>query len=104
MTYCLDTQERRSGCPVSESIVFIHAFGNDFAQQILQTLQADEYQIPLTKFFNIGSDGPIVNKTIWNYLNKEKVRMGIPGLMQFIPCNIHVAHNAFKGGLSAYGS
>ena len=22
--------------------------------------------------------------------------MGIPGLMQFIPCNIHVAHNAFK--------
>ena len=29
--------------------------------------------------------------------------MGIPGLMQFIPCNIHVAHNVFKEGLSAYG-
>ena len=104
MTCCLDTQERRSGCPGSESIFFIHAFGNDVAQQIVQTLQEDEYQIPLSKFLNIGSDGPIVNKTIWNYLNEEKVRMGIPELMQCIPCNIHVPHNAFKGGLSAYGS
>ena len=41
--------------------------------------------LPLSKFLNIGSDGPIVNKTIWNYLNEEKVRMGITGLMQFIP-------------------
>ena len=87
-----------------KALFFKHAFGNDVAQHILQTLQEDEYQIPLSKFLNIGSDGPIVNKTIWNYLNEEKIRMGIPGLMQFIPFNIHVAHNAFKEGLSAYGS
>ena len=87
-----------------KTLFFKHAFGNDVAQQILQTLQEDEYQIPLSKFLNIGSDGPIVNKTIWNYLNQEKIIMGIPGLMQFILCNIHVAHNAFKDSLSAYGS
>ena len=58
----------------------------------------------MSKFLNIGSDGPVVNKTIWNYLDEEKVRRGIPGLMQFIPSNIHVAHNAFKEGLCAYGS
>ena len=87
-----------------KALFFKHAFGNDVAQHILQTLQEDEYQIPLSKFLNIGWDGPNVNKTIWSYLNDETVRMRFPGLMQFIPCNMHVARNAFKEGLSAYGS
>ena len=79
-----------------KALFFKHAFGNDIAHLFLQTLLEDEYQILLTKFLNIGSDGPVVNKTIWNYLNEDKVRMGIPGLMQFIHCNINAAHNAFK--------
>ena len=87
-----------------KALFFKHALGSDVAKQILETLQEDQYQIPLSKFLNIGSDGPNVNKTIWNYLNEEKVRMRIPGLMPFIPCNLHVVHNAFKEGLSAYGS
>ena len=61
-----------------KAIFFKHALGSDVAKQILETLQEDQYQIPLSKFLNIGSDGPNVNKTIWNYLNEEKVRMGIP--------------------------
>ena len=64
-----------------KALFFKHAFGNDVAQQVLQTLQEDEYQIPFSKFQNIGSDGPIVNKTIWNYLNEVKIRMGITELM-----------------------
>lgn len=70
----------------------------------MQTLQEDGYQIPLSKFLSIGSDGPNVNKTIWNYLNEQKKCMGLAGLMPFIPCNMHVAHNAFRKGLSTYGS
>ena len=61
-----------------KALFFNHAHGSDEAKQILETLREDQYQIPLTKFLNIGSDGPIVNKTIWNYLNEEKVRLGIP--------------------------
>ena len=29
---------------------------------------------------------------------------GCPGLLQFIPCNLHVVHNSFKKGLKVYGS
>ena len=87
-----------------KALFLTHAFGNDVAHHILQTLQEDEYQIPLSKFLNIGSDGLIVNKTIWNYLNEEKVRMGIPGLMQFIPCNNYTCCTQCIQGLSAYGS
>ena len=61
-----------------KALFFNHAHGGEVSKQILETLREDQYQIPLTKFLNIGSDGPIVNKTIWNYLNEEKVRMGIP--------------------------
>ena len=86
------------------ALFFKHSLGSDVAKQILETLQEDQYQISWSKFLNIGPDGPNVNKTIWNYLNEEKVRIGIPGLMPFIPCNLHVVHNAFKEGLSAYGS
>ena len=55
-----------------KALFFNHAHGSDVAKQILETLREDQYQIPLTKFLNIGSDGPIVNKTIWNYLNEEE--------------------------------
>ena len=68
-----------------KALFFKHALGSDVAKQILETLREDQFQIPLTKFLNIGSDGPNVNTTIWNYLNEEKVQMGIPELMPFIP-------------------
>jgi hypothetical protein len=67
-------------------------------------LQENGFQIPLSKILNIGSDGPNVNKTIWNFINEHLKDVGFKGLLPFIPCNIHTAHNAFRGGISVYGS
>ena len=35
---------------------------------------------------------------------RRKYEWEFHGLMPFIPCYLHVVHNAFKEGLSAYGS
>ena len=51
----------------------------------------------------MGSDGPNVNKTIWKHLNDHHKSLGFPGLVNFMPCNVHVVHNSFKYGLSEYG-
>lgn len=37
-------------------------------------------------------------------MNKEMKKHGFPGLMTFIPCNLHTVHNAFQKGLDRYGS
>lgn len=51
----------------------------------------------------MGSDGPKINKTIWKYLNDQLKSLGFPGLVEFMPCNVHFVHNGFKYGLSEYG-
>ncbi|XP_015759407.1 PREDICTED: uncharacterized protein LOC107338689 [Acropora digitifera] len=71
--------------------------------KIVDTLQEVGYQLPLSGLISLSSDGPNVNKTIWNTVNKVLVDEGLPGLMPFIPCNIHVVHNAFRAGLNSYG-
>ena len=52
---------------------------------------------------SLSSDGPNVNKTMWSAINKVLLDQELPGLLQFIPCNIHVVHNAFHAGVNAYG-
>ena len=59
--------------------------------------------MPLDKLLNLGSDGPNVNKAIWNKVNKHVQSKGFPGLLSYNPCNIHVVHNSFRGGLKVYG-
>ena len=54
-----------------KALMFGHALGADVGQQIIDTLQENEYKIPLSKMLNIGSDGPNVNKTIWNSINEH---------------------------------
>jgi len=46
--------------------MFGHATGNDVANNILETLQETGIQLPLHKLLNLGSDGPNVNKALWN--------------------------------------
>ena len=52
---------------------------------------------------SLSSDGPNVNKTMWSAINKVLLDQELPGLLQFIPYNIHVVHNAFHAGVNAYG-
>ena len=86
-----------------QTLFFGHAKGHDVGMKIVDTLQEVGYQLPLSGLISLSSDGPNVNKTIWNTVNKVLVDEGLPGLMPFIPCNIHVVHNAFRAGLNSYG-
>ena len=54
----------------------------------------------------LESDGPNVNKTVWNIVND--VLMNLPnrnfGLTDIGTCNLHIWHNAFAKGLEMFGS
>ena len=71
--------------------------------KIVDVLQEAGYQLPLSCLVRLSSEGPNVNKTIWNTVNKVLLDEGLPGLMPFVPCSIHVVHNAFRAGITAYG-
>ena len=43
------------------------------------------------------------NRTIWNHLNDYLKSLGFPGLVNFMPYNIHAVCNDFKHVLSEYG-
>lgn len=84
-----------------KALFFGHAKGKDVAQALLNLVQ--EYGFDLALFLNIGSDGPNVNKTVWNEIDGKLKRMGYHGLLGFNPCNIHTVHNGFKNGVQVYG-
>lgn len=86
-----------------QTLFFGHAKGHDVAKKILDSLQESGYHLPLSGLISLSSDGPNVNKTIWTTINTALVDEGLPGLMPFIPCTIHVVHNAFRAGINAYG-
>lgn len=86
-----------------QTLFFGHAKGHDVATKIVEILQETGCQLPLSGLISLSSDRPNVNKTIWSTVNKALLDEGLPGLLPFIPCNIHVVHNAFCTGVNAYG-
>ncbi|KAG1669721.1 Transmembrane and coiled-coil domains protein 1 [Nymphon striatum] len=88
---------------VLQTLFFGHAKGKDVAKKIVDPLPKAGYLLPLSRLMSLSSGGPNVNKTIWNAVNQALLDGGLPGLMLFIPCNIHVAHNAFHAGINVYG-
>lgn len=84
--------------------MFGHAPGKAVAQAILDALLEDGYQLlPLAYLIRLGSDGPNVNKTIWNFISEHMKESGLSGMLPFIPCNLHVVHNALRQGLNVFG-
>ena len=86
-----------------KALMFGHAKGKDVSMAILETLQEEGYQLPLAQLISLGSDGPNVNKTIWNLINEHMKTNGLHGILAFIPCNLHIVHNAFRQGLNIFG-
>jgi hypothetical protein len=86
-----------------KALMFGHAKGKDVSIAILETLQEEGYQLPLAQLISLGSDGPNVNKTIWNLINEHMKTNGLHGILPFIPCNLHIVHNAFRQGLNIFG-
>ena len=85
------------------ALMFGHAKGADVSKAILNALENSGFELPLNQLISIGSDGPNVNKTIWNYINKHMKDQGLHGLLPLIPCNLHAVHNAFRKGLDDFG-
>ena len=85
-----------------QTLFFGHAKGHDVGIKIVDTVQEVGYQLPLSGWISLSSYGPNVNKTICNTVNKVLVDERLPGLMPFIPCNIHVVHSAFRAGINIY--
>ena len=84
-----------------KALFFGHAKGDIVADSIVSTVE--EVGLNKEQFLSMRSDGPNVNKTIWKRLNEHLKGLGFPGLVEFMPCNVHVVHNGFKHALSEYG-
>ena len=84
-------------------LMFGHAKGKDVFAAILETVQEEGYQLPLAQLISLGSDGPNVNKTIWTLINEHMKASGLPGILPFIPRNLHIVHNAFRQSLNVFG-
>ena len=54
----------------------------------------------------LESDGPNVNKTIWNIVNDALLNLPSRNydLTDIGTCNLHICHNAFAKGLEVFGS
>ena len=84
------------------SIMFGHAKVDTVVDEMLQTLE--ELALPLRLMLSLGMDGPNVNKSILNKLNKIKTQEGFKELISCpTSCLIHVRHNSFRKGLLKYG-
>ena len=81
-----------------------HATGVLLAEKFLSSLEDNE--IPLLRLQSLESDGPNVNKTVWNKLDEQisivPERKG-KGLVNISTCNLHVCHNAFQKVLQVFG-
>ena len=81
------------------SFFFAHAPGEklvDFFCELVRNID-----LPCEKMFNTSSDGPSINKKVHRLLNDELKKLGYKGVLPFIPCCLHVVHNAFHKGIAA---
>ena len=83
---------------------FNHAKAVDVARALLDTLNQPDYKIDLGKLLSLSSVGPNVNKVVWKITDERLKAEDLHGLLPFITCSLHVAHNAFRYGVKEYGS
>ena len=79
---------------------FGRASGIDISLNILQAIK--ETGLPLDKLFNISSDGPNINKTVWREINGT-LKEGFSGPIPQTTCCLHIMHNAFHKWFNMYG-
>ena len=77
------------------------ATSDDLYRKILSAIEQN--QLPLEKLITLGSDGPNVNKSVWNKFNAEKKKLTGNWMLNIGTCNIHIIHNAFLKGLQVFG-
>ena len=83
------------------SVFFGRTSGIDISLNILLAIK--ETGLPLGKLFNISSDGPNINKTVWREINDTLRKEGFSGQIPHTTCCLHIVHNVFHKGLNIYG-
>ena len=73
------------------SQMFWHAKGSEVAKAILNALGNGGFQQHLNQLISLRSDGPIVNKIIWNHINTYMTDEGLYGLLPFTSYTLHVS-------------
>ena len=81
-----------------------HATGRQLAEKIISSIQ--DNGIAFGQLQMLESDGPNVNKTVWNIVNDALVNLPNRnyGLTDIGTRNLHICHNAFAKGLEMFGS
>lgn len=81
-----------------------HATGRHLAEKIISAVH--DNGIALEQLQMLESDGPNVNKTVWNIVNHALLNLPSRnyGLTDIGTCNLHICHNAFARGLEVFGS
>lgn len=76
-----------------------HARAEDLLQCINQAIGS--FNLTKDRLVMLGSDGPNVNKKVFNLLNTDLEQVRGKGLLQVGTCNIHICHNSFLKGNKA---
>ena len=87
-----------------KALFFGHAKGVDVDHSISNIIFHEGFKFPADHLFNLSSDGPNVNETIWKRMNEALEEKKMQPLVAFIPCNLHVVHSSFWEGLNLYGT
>ena len=77
------------------SLFFARATAEDLEEKFVKKLFTPETPLPWDKMFNTSTDGPRINEKLHGLMNTELKSTGHPGILPFLPCSLHVAHNAF---------
>ena len=81
-----------------------NATGRQLAEKIISAVQ--DNGVALGQLQMLESDGPNVNKTVWNIVNDALLHLPNRnyGLTDIGTCNLHICNNAFAKGLEMFGS
>lgn len=79
-----------------------HATSQILSDKILDSINDNGLQ--LQNLLALESDGPNVNKGVWQAVNEKVKNAGSSGLLNIGTCNLHVVHNSFEKGIKEYGN
>ena len=85
-----------------QSYLMGHATGAQLSQKITSAIH--DNGLTLKGLQMLESDGPNVNKTVWNLVNEQVLCLPdrSHGLIDIGTCNLHIFHNAFAKGLQVF--
>jgi len=69
-----------------------HATGIDLSPRIIDSMTKN--RLPLKQLITLGSDGPNVNKTVFNIVSQKKIDLKLAPLADIGTCNLHVVHES----------